>query len=55
LQARDARDKSRSIAPLKPASDAVNLDNSQLSIEESMLLLLKWFDERRVQEQEIAG
>ena len=55
LQARDARDKSRSIAPLRPANDAVNLDNSQLSIEESTLLLLKWFDERRVQEQEIAG
>jgi 3-phosphoshikimate 1-carboxyvinyltransferase len=36
LEARDARDSGRSIAPLKPAQDAVHLDNSALSIEQSV-------------------
>ena len=36
LMARDERDSHRSIAPLKPAQDAVLLDNSCLSIEESV-------------------
>jgi 3-phosphoshikimate 1-carboxyvinyltransferase len=36
LEARDARDSGRSIAPLKPAQDAVQLDNSALSIEQSV-------------------
>jgi 3-phosphoshikimate 1-carboxyvinyltransferase len=36
LEARDARDSSRSTAPLKAAQDAVQLDNSALSIEQSV-------------------
>ncbi len=36
LEARDARDSGRSTAPLKPAHDAVQLDNSVLSIEQSV-------------------
>ena len=36
LMARDERDSHRNIAPLKPAQDAVLLDNSCLSIEESV-------------------
>jgi 3-phosphoshikimate 1-carboxyvinyltransferase len=36
LEARDARDSGRSTAPLKPAQDAVQLDNSALSIEQSV-------------------
>uniref|UniRef100_UPI0038BD73AE bifunctional 3-phosphoshikimate 1-carboxyvinyltransferase/cytidylate kinase n=1 Tax=Limnohabitans sp. TaxID=1907725 RepID=UPI0038BD73AE len=36
LEARDARDSSRSVAPLKPAQDALQLDNSALSIEASV-------------------
>jgi 3-phosphoshikimate 1-carboxyvinyltransferase len=43
LEARDARDSTRSAAPLKPAQDAVLLDNSTLSIEESVTVVLdKW-------------
>ncbi|MFI0471245.1 (d)CMP kinase [Halomonas sp. HMF6819] len=34
IQARDARDTQRSVAPLKPASDAVTLDTTRLSIPE---------------------
>jgi 3-phosphoshikimate 1-carboxyvinyltransferase len=47
LEARDARDKSRSIAPLKPAEDALLLDNSALSIEESVDVVLGWWQQRR--------
>ncbi len=43
LQARDARDSSRSVAPLKAAQDARLLDNSALTIEESVKLVLNWW------------
>ncbi|MFZ3161728.1 MAG: bifunctional 3-phosphoshikimate 1-carboxyvinyltransferase/cytidylate kinase [Rhodoferax sp.] len=43
LEARDARDSSRSVAPLKPAADARLLDNSSLSVEESVKWVLDWW------------
>ncbi|MGC1175645.1 bifunctional 3-phosphoshikimate 1-carboxyvinyltransferase/cytidylate kinase [Polaromonas sp.] len=43
LEARDARDMSRQSAPLKPADDARPLDNSALSIEESVEQVLSWW------------
>ena len=43
LQARDARDMSRSVAPLKPAEDALLLDNSELTIEESVDRVNGWW------------
>ena len=43
LEARDDRDMNRSVAPLKPAEDARLLDNSDLSIEESVDLVLDWW------------
>ena len=43
LEARDARDSSRSVAPLRPAQDARLLDNSDLTIEESLDLVLDWW------------
>ncbi len=43
LEARDARDMSRSVAPLEPAQDARLLDNSDLSIKESVDLVLDWW------------
>jgi 3-phosphoshikimate 1-carboxyvinyltransferase len=43
LEARDERDSSRSVAPLKPAQDAKPLDNSNLSIEESVNTVLDWW------------
>jgi 3-phosphoshikimate 1-carboxyvinyltransferase len=46
LEARDARDKSRSVAPLKPAEDAQLLDNSHLSIEASVQQVLAWWQQR---------
>ena len=43
LEARDARDSSRSVAPLKPAQDARLLDNSDLTVEKSVDLVLGWW------------
>jgi 3-phosphoshikimate 1-carboxyvinyltransferase len=48
LEARDARDTQRSVAPLKPAQDALQLDNSLLSIEESMDQVLTWWQSKQV-------
>ena len=45
LEARDARDSSRSVAPLKPATDARLLDNSDLSIVQSVDQVLDWWRE----------
>jgi len=43
LKARDLRDTSRETAPLKPAQGARLLDNSELSIEESIDLVMDWW------------
>jgi cytidylate kinase len=43
LRARDARDQSRAVAPLVPASDARILDGSFLSINESVQQVLHWW------------
>ncbi len=43
LEARDARDSSRTVAPLKPAEDARLLDNSDLTVEKSVDLVLDWW------------
>ena len=47
LEARDARDSSRSTAPLKPAADARLLDNSDLTVEQSVSLVLDWWQGRQ--------
>lgn len=47
LEARDARDQNRSVAPLRPAEDAVLLDNSALSIEASVDKVLEAWQQRR--------
>ena len=41
LEARDARDQNRSVSPLKPAQDAMLLDNSALTVEASMDVVLE--------------
>lgn len=43
LEARDARDMNRAAAPLRPAPDALLLDNSGQSVEESVGQVLKWW------------
>jgi 3-phosphoshikimate 1-carboxyvinyltransferase len=47
LEARDLRDKTRAIAPLKPAQDARMLDNSQMTVDESVDLVLGWWEASR--------
>jgi 3-phosphoshikimate 1-carboxyvinyltransferase len=46
LEARDTRDKNRAVSPLKPAEDAVLLDNSDLSIEASVHQVLDAWEAR---------
>lgn len=48
LAERDARDASRTVAPLVPASDAVQLDSSDMSVEEVVAIILRWFREKSV-------
>ncbi len=43
LEARDARDSSRTVAPLRPAEDARLLENSDLTVEKSVDLVLDWW------------
>ena len=43
LEARDVRDSTRAVAPLKPAQDALVLDNSLLSVDEAVEQVLVWW------------
>lgn len=46
IQARDARDMQRSVAPLEPASDAIELDTTQLTIPEVVERLMELLAQR---------
>lgn len=46
LEARDARDATRAVAPLKPAADAQLLDNSDLGIDETVYTVLTLWERR---------
>jgi 3-phosphoshikimate 1-carboxyvinyltransferase len=43
LEARDLRDRTRAVSPLVPAADAQKLDNSALTIEQSVETVLGWW------------
>jgi 3-phosphoshikimate 1-carboxyvinyltransferase len=47
LEARDARDSNRAVAPLKPAQDALLLDNSSQTVEQSVAQVLRWWEEKQ--------
>lgn len=48
LQARDARDTQRTVAPLKPADDAYQLDSSRLTVEETVAAVMAlWHKSQR--------
>ncbi|QHI99953.1 bifunctional 3-phosphoshikimate 1-carboxyvinyltransferase/cytidylate kinase [Xylophilus rhododendri] len=47
LEARDLRDSSRPVAPLKPAQDALVLDNSTATIEQSVAQVVSWWQGKR--------
>ena len=47
LERRDEQDRVRSASPLKPAEDALALDNSDMGIDESVELVLGWWNQRR--------
>lgn len=44
LKLRDERDKNRSVAPLKPAEDAIIIDNSDMGVEETLEKIVKILD-----------
>ncbi len=46
IQERDARDSGRDVAPLKPAEDAVTLDTSDYTLEESIAAAKRIVDEK---------
>lgn len=46
VKERDYIDSHRAVAPLRPAEDAVMLDNSHMTMEEEMAFLLKLFKEK---------
>ncbi len=48
LEARDERDKNRAVAPLKPAEDAMLLDNSGQTITQSVDQVLAWWAQTQV-------
>jgi cytidylate kinase len=43
MQARDARDAERAVAPLKPAADAMLLDTTHMGIEAAVEAVLQHF------------
>jgi len=45
LTERDSMDSSRSISPLKPASDALVLDNSEMTREQQLTIAIDWVNE----------
>jgi cytidylate kinase len=45
LQLRDYIDSNREISPLRKAEDAIILDNSQLSMDEQLKLVLQWVED----------
>jgi len=47
LEARDARDTTRRVAPLAPAQDALLLDNSELTVAQTMETVLAWWQEKQ--------
>ncbi len=47
LKARDTRDASRTVAPLKPAEDALLLDNSNLTVQQTVKIVLDWWQEKQ--------
>ena len=49
LQERDARDTERSVAPLKPAEDAYQLDSSRLTVDETVAAVLALWRKRQRQ------
>lgn len=47
LQARDARDMSRSVAPLQPAQDALLLDSTSCTAAQAVQQVLGWWQQRQ--------
>ena len=51
IEARDQRDAQRAASPLRPAEGAYRIDSSELSVDEVVALVLKWY----AQSQQLAS
>ena len=51
IEARDQRDAQRAASPLRPADSAYRIDSSELSVDEVVALVLRWY----AQSQELAA
>ena len=47
MQRRDTNDSTRSLAPLKPAEDAIRIDSTSLPVEEVVALMLSHIDKKQ--------
>ena len=47
LEARDLRDQSRTVAPLRPAEDAELFDNSALPVDQCVARVLEWWNAKQ--------
>ena len=47
MQRRDTNDSTRSLAPLKPADDAIRIDSTSLPVEEVVALMLSHIDKKQ--------
>jgi cytidylate kinase len=47
MQQRDTNDSTRSLAPLRPADDAIRIDSSELSVQKVVDLMLSHIDKSR--------
>ncbi len=47
MQRRDTNDSTRSLAPLKPADDAIRIDSTNLPVEEVVALMLSHIDKKQ--------
>ena len=46
IKERDIKDSTRAVSPLKQADDAVLLDNSDINLEQTVELIVKYAKER---------
>jgi cytidylate kinase len=48
IEARDARDSQRAVAPLRPAADALLIDSTDLSIDQVLECILSQINQLRI-------
>jgi cytidylate kinase len=55
LEARDLRDTTRAVAPLRPADDALLLDTSDMTVDQAVAQVLEWYRQATASQDATAG